>query len=183
MTFAPASVLTGDLTRLRPRAAEHTPLFVRWYSDPDVLHWLHLSEMPLPTMESESARFQAHDRDAFRRTWVIETLDGAPIGSVGLVSIDDVHFRAELAISIGEKEYWSGGYGTDAIRRVLRHAFEELELNRVYLITDLDNARAIRCYEKCGFTSEGVFRGHRLRYGEPLDMVMMGVLKGDSGWR
>jgi hypothetical protein len=63
MIFAPASVLRGDLTRLRPRAAEHTPLFVRWYSDPDVLHWLHLSEMPLPTIESESVRFQAHDRD------------------------------------------------------------------------------------------------------------------------
>ena len=50
-------------------------------------------------------------------------------------------------------------------------------LRRVQLITDEDNARGIRCYEKCGFVREGLLRAHRLRYGKPLNMVIMGVLK------
>jgi RimJ/RimL family protein N-acetyltransferase len=49
-------------------------------------------------------------------------------------------------------------------------------LRRVTLITDADNERGIRCYEKCGFVKEGVLRGHRLRHGEPLDMLAMAVL-------
>lgn len=84
-----------------------------------------------------------------------------------------------MYISIGEKECWSAGYGTDTVRTVLRYAFNELGLRRVHLITDADNARGIRCYEKCGFVREGVLRAHRLRYGQPLDMVEMAVLRED----
>jgi RimJ/RimL family protein N-acetyltransferase len=88
-----------------------------------------------------------------------------------------VRLRAELAISIGETDCWSRGYGTDAIRAVLRHAFETMGLRRIDLHTDADNARGIRCYEKCGFVREGVMRERRLRYGKPLDMVVMGALR------
>jgi RimJ/RimL family protein N-acetyltransferase len=183
VNFAPAIDLIGSAVRLRPVNRDDLQLFVRWYSDPDVLRWLHLSEMPLPTLDSESQRLEAHLRDSHRRSWIIEDLTGRAIGNVGLAGIDDVHLRAELFISIGEKDHWSGGYGTDAVRLVLRFAFEELALKRVWLIADADNPRAIRCYEKCGFQHEGVLRGHRLRYGKPLDMVMMAVLEDDPAWR
>lgn len=182
VTFAPAAVLTGERIRLRPEAEADIPNLVRWFGDPEVTHWLHLSEMPRATIESETERFERHQRDPERRDWIIETLDGVPIGGVSLVGIDPVHLRAELGISIGDSSFWSGGYGTEAIRLTLGYGFEELGLNRVHLIADADNPRAIRCYEKCGFAHEGVLRGHRLRYGKPLDMVMMAVLK-DGSWR
>jgi len=182
VTFPPISTLDGPLVSLRPATPADVEYLVRWFNDPDVLHWLHLSEMPRPTLESESARLESHLRDPYRRSWMIDNHQGQPIGNVGLAAIDDVHFRAELYISVGERAYWSGGYGTDAIRLVLRCAFEELGLNRVFLIADADNPRAIRCYQKCGFVQEGVLRGHRLRFGEPIDMVMMSVLKGDLGY-
>ena len=44
-------------------------------------------------------------------------------------------------------------------------------------LADADNARGIRCYERCGFRHEGLLRAHRLRYGKPLDMVTMGILR------
>jgi RimJ/RimL family protein N-acetyltransferase len=175
VTVADAA-LEGSLVRLRLRTEEDIPLFVRWYSDPEVLHWLHLSEGPEQTTEVERQRFEATERDPTRLTWIIETRDGAPIGSVGLLAIEETHKRAELGISIGEKSYWGRGYGTDAIRVALRFAFQNLGLRRVTLITDADNERGIRCYEKCGFVKEGVLRGHRLRHGEPLDMLAMAVL-------
>ncbi len=43
-------------------------------------------------------------------------------------------------------------------------------------MADEDNAPVIRCLEKCGFVREGLLRRHRLRYGEPVDMVVMGLL-------
>ena len=132
------------------------------------------------TLESERERFEKASDDPALVVWVIETLDGRPIGNVGLQGIDRHHGRAELGISIGEKECWGHGCGTDAVRQVLRYAFQELGLRRVDLITDEDNQRGIRCYEKCGFVREGLLRDHRLRHGQPLNMFVMGVLR--EGW-
>jgi RimJ/RimL family protein N-acetyltransferase len=111
--------------------------------------------------------------------WVIESPDGQPAGTLRLLEIDHHHGRAELAISIGETSQWDRGIGTDAIRQALRHAFEAMGLRRIGLITDADNLRGVRCYEKAGFVREGLLRAHRLRYGQPIDMLTMAVLKED----
>jgi diamine N-acetyltransferase len=171
--------LRGDAIRLRAVGETDLPLLVRWLNDPDVRHWLHQSDRPDATVDSVRARFGLVHDGFPNLVWVIETLEGRAVGRVGLIEVDPYHRRAELGISIGEKDCWSRGYGTDAIRAVLRHAFEELGLRRVGLITDADNARGIRCYEKCGFVPEGFLREHRLRYGEPLDMIAMGALRDE----
>jgi len=171
--------LEGELVLLRPRVDDDLALFARWHGNPDVRHWLHMSEMPTQTLELERQRWQIARNDPTRVSFVIETLDGVPIGNIVLISVDAMHRRAELGIAIGEKGDWGRGYGTDAIRVILRFAFEVLNLRRVELITDIDNERGIRAYEKCGFVREGVLRAKRMRYGEPLDMLMMSVLRED----
>ena len=171
--------LRGDNVRLRAVEEGDLPLLVRWINDPDVRHWLHHSDRPDATVESVRGRFGLTVERFPNLVWMIETIEERPVGHVGLLQVDPHHKRAELAISIGEKECWSRGYGTDAIRTVLRHGFEDLGLRRVDLHTDADNARGIRCYEKCGFVREGVMRKRRLRYGKPLDMVLMAVLRDE----
>ena len=179
MTGAGDGRLEGELVVLRPRVEDDLPLFARWHGDPDVRHWLHMSEMPDQSLEVERQRWSVVRNDPTRVSFVIETLDGVPIGNIGLIGIDVAHRRAELGIAIGEKDHWGRGYGTDAMRVILRFAFDTLNLRRLELITDIDNERGIRAYEKCGFVREGVLRAKRLRYGEPLDMLMMSVLRED----
>jgi RimJ/RimL family protein N-acetyltransferase len=171
--------LSGQDVRLRVVEERDLSLLVRWMNDPEVRHWLHHSDRPDATVESGRGRFGLTEEAFPNLVWMIETREGRPVGHVALLRVDPHHKRAELAISIGEKECWSRGYGTDAIRTVLRHGFEDLGLRRVDLHTDADNARGIRCYEKCGFVREGVMRERRLRYGEPLDMVLMAVLRDE----
>ena len=170
------AVLEAATVRLRPLTDRDPPLLARWSNDPDVRHWLHRSESPQATLELAQALVEAMRRDPGTLAWCIEAA-GRPIGDIRLLEIDTANRRAELGIAIGEKDCWGRGYGTDAIRRLLRHAFNELRLRRIWLITDADNARGIRCYEKCGFVREALLRGHRLRYGRPLDMIAMGVLR------
>jgi len=167
------AVLEAATVRLRPVEEGDLPLLVRWANDAGVRHWLHRSERPPATLESERERL----RDRTWAEWCIETSDVRPIGVVRLRGVEADQGRAELAIVIGEKDRWGRGYGTGAIRLVLRHAFAELGLRRVWLITDADNLRGQRCFQKCGFVPEALLRGHRLRYGQPLDMVAMGVLR------
>jgi RimJ/RimL family protein N-acetyltransferase len=174
-------ILKGEKTVLRPLTEADVPLQARWFFDPDVLHWLQLSEDPasLRTQEAVRARFERMQADPRTKVWRIDTYDGRPIGEIELVNIHPVHKRAEIHLLIGEKEFWSHGYGSDAIRTLLGYAFGELGMRRIYLIPDRDNLRAIRSYEKCGFMQEGVLRAQRLRYGEPVDMVLMAILRED----
>ena len=173
-------VLASERLRLRPMQDDDVSLTFGWFNDREVLHWLHLSEDPpelMGSLEAHRERWERMRDDATQITWCIETTEGRPIGDIGLLAIHPTHHRAELGITIGVKEYWSRGYGSEAIQTLLRHAFDEMGLRRVQLITDEDNARGIRCYEKCGFVREGLLRAHRLRYDEPLNMVVMGVLR------
>ena len=176
-------VLEGERVRLRPTTDGDVPLLMRWLNDDEVRHWTHLSEDPREalTLEGHRERWERNRDDPSHISWCIETKEGRPIGELGLLRIETPHGRAELGISIGEKECWGRGYGTDAIQCVLRYAFGEMGLRRVSLITDEDNRRGIRCYEKCGFVREGLLRAHRLRDGRPLNMVLMAVLREEWG--
>jgi ribosomal-protein-alanine N-acetyltransferase len=173
-------VVEGERVRLRPLEERDVPLLARWYGDPEVRHWTHLSEDPpsAQTLEAHRERYQRMRSDPRQLRWCIETTDGHAIGDLGLVDIHP-HGRTELAITIGEKAYWGRGYGTDAIAAAVGYAFNHLNCRRVYLITDEDNLRAHRCFEKCGFVREGLLRGHRLRYGLPLNMLIMGILRSE----
>jgi RimJ/RimL family protein N-acetyltransferase len=182
--------LEGEKVRLAPERLEHAELYTRWNADPEVRHWLHRSEDPpeLLTRDALAGKMREVWADPSEIRFVIEA-DGRPIGGIGLLGIHRAG-RAELSILIGERAYWSRGYGADAIRALCRFGFGELDLRRIALIADADNARGIACYLRCGFRHEGVLRAHRLRYGKPLDMVAMAVLReefaalsGDDGRR
>jgi RimJ/RimL family protein N-acetyltransferase len=153
------------------------PLFLRWFNDPDVRYWLSMSDASELTLESEREWYEEMRSDPARVVWCIETLEGGPIGNLGLHAIDEAQGRATLGVSIGEKEQWGRGYGTEAIRQALRYGFEEMGLRRIDLQVDEDNRRGLRCYEKCGFVREGLLRAHRIRKGRPVNAVVMAILR------
>ncbi len=162
---------------LRPLVEDDVPLLARWFFDPDVVRWLQISEDPphLRTMEAMCERFEIMRDDPFTVVWRID-VEGRPIGQIELVNIHELQRRAEMHLCIGEKNLWGRGHGTRAVHLALCHAFEDLRLRRVFAMADVDNARVIRLFEKCGFAREGLLREHRLRHGHPVDMVVMGVL-------
>jgi len=167
-------ILEGEKVRLRPVREDDLPHFQRWLNDPDVLQWLTLPKGP--TMEEEREWWEAEQHNPDDILWAIETLDGRLLGDLALRP-NPVSRWADLGIAIGEKALWSRGYGTDAIRTVLRHAFTEMVLNRVSLTTDEHNSRALRCYQKCGFVREGLLRQQRLVGGQFRNAVLLGVLR------
>lgn len=173
-------MLEGEKVRLRPIEREDLPRFVRWFADPEVRRHLLVY---LPFSLTQEERWYEELQERLRRSesvvLALETLDGLHIGNIGLHEIDWKNRHAELGIVIGEKAYWGQGYGTDAIRTLLRLAFEEMNLHRVYLVVDEDNLRAIRCYEKCGFREEGRLREAVFREGQYHDQLVMSVLQAE----
>lgn len=86
---------------------------------------------------------------------------------------------AFVGIGIYAREDWGKGYGTEAMRLMLRYAFIELNLRRVTLTVFEYNPRAIHSYEKAGFHHEGRLRGALLKDGKRWDMLYMGILFDD----
>ncbi len=109
--------------------------------------------------------------------FAIETKDGVHIGTVNFHQTLPEDRRASLGIMIGEKEYWSKGYGTDAMRTLLRFGFEEMNLHRIELTVHAGNERALACYRKCGFVEEVRLRQHRYAQGAYHDTLWMGILR------
>ncbi|MFZ5918190.1 MAG: GNAT family N-acetyltransferase [Chloroflexota bacterium] len=167
-------MIYGEKTRLRHIEREDIPTFVRWFNDPEVREYLAIFR-PMSRAEEEKW-FERHLGDADSEIFAIETQEGVHIGNIGL---HDTHWQyrlVEMGIVIGEKEYWGKGYGSDAIRTLLRFVFGEMNLHRVALRVRADNARAIRAYEKCGFQHEGIKREAIFANGRYYDELHLGIL-------
>ncbi len=139
-------MLTGKLVRLRPLEMTDLDRCYTWINDREVTHFLE-SRYPISRVEEEEWL-----AGAVRRTrppeiaLAIETLaESRHIGTIGLHRVHAEDRKAGFGIMIGDKDFWSRGYGTDAIVTLLRFAFDEMNLNRVYLHVHADNARAIAC--------------------------------------
>ncbi|MBN1953433.1 MAG: GNAT family N-acetyltransferase [Anaerolineae bacterium] len=173
-------MIAGTKTRLRPIERDDLPRYVRWFGDPEVRR--HLSVYLPFSLAQEEKWFEglagrlASGADVLL---AIETSDGVHIGNIGLHNIDWKNRHAELGIVIGEQEYWGQGYGTDAIQTLLKVAFDEMNLQRVFLHVDADNQRGIRCYEKCGLQKEGTLRDTVFREGVYHDQLVMGILRNE----
>jgi RimJ/RimL family protein N-acetyltransferase len=71
------------------------------------------------------------------------------------------------------------GYGTEAMRLIMKFVFEDLNLNRLGLWVFDFNKRAIKSYKKCGMKVEGIMREGVFRDGKYHDVYFMGILKSE----
>ncbi len=111
-------------------------------------------EEPYETFMELSALYDEHIHDQTERRFVVEC-DDEKAGLVELVEIDLIHRRAEFQIIISP-EYQGRGLAARAMRPALDYGFGVLNLHKIYLIVDNDNAKAISVYKKFGFRVEGV---------------------------
>ncbi len=106
---------------------------------------------------------------------------GRLIGTCAFSQLDGDNGTTLYHITIGEKDAWGLGYGTEATELMLEHAFTRLGLHRVSLSVFSFNERAIRSYRKAGFRVEGRAREAIWREGRYWDEIQMSILEHE--WR
>jgi RimJ/RimL family protein N-acetyltransferase len=166
--------------RVRLRAIERTdlPYFVSWLNDPEVRQFISIY-LPLSQVAEENWFEKVQKHPVEEQPLAIEVRSGDTWRLIGNLALFDINWRvrsAELGILIGDKTFWNQGYGSEALGVLLRHAFQTLNLNRVYLRVFADNQRAIRSYERTGFIHEGRQRSAEFRDGVYSDILMMSIL-------
>lgn len=170
-------MLEGQVVNLRALEVTDAERVYRWVNDRDVTRFTS-ARYPYSMADEEAwLRDMAMNSYGDGVRLAIETKAGEHIGTLELRETRSEDRKAELAVTIGEKGYWSRGYGTDAVLTALRFAFHEMNLNRVWLTTMEYNSRAIACYKKCGFSDEGRLRQETFKGGRYWDFTIMGVLR------
>jgi len=99
------------------------------------------------------------------------------IGNIALQCIDSINRNAELAIIVGDKEYWGKGVGKEAAALIVNHGFNQLNLYRIYCATSEDNIAMQKLAESLGFKKEGVVRECFYKNGGYVDSINYGLLK------
>ncbi len=172
--------LTGTKIVLRRHVPGNLRSFQRWYSDPEVVRLTRYQDGPMRPDEIERF-FAARALGTDSLAMAIHLRDGGQlIGTCALSQLDSDNGSALFHITIGEKDMWGRGYGTEATRLMIDHAFGGLGLHRIGLTVFSFNERAVRSYRSCGFVVEGRAREAIWRDGRWWDEVAMSIL--DSDW-
>lgn len=177
-------MILGERVRLRRIERSDLPRFIEWLNDPDVRESL-ANVYPFSLAQEELWFEGTLKLEPAAQPFAIEArgrsrkVEWTHIGGTGFHGVDWRNRSAEVGIFIGREGLWNSGYGTDALRALVRWGFLELNLNRIWLRVYEDNARAIRSYEKVGFRLEGRLRQDRFHAGRYFDTLIMGLLQGE----
>ncbi|MBI2913123.1 MAG: GNAT family N-acetyltransferase [Chloroflexi bacterium] len=145
-------VARGRRTVVRRKRLEDAADEYRWRSDPELAQYDASRPVQAPFEEYQrNWSFDYRFTDMAGRSFAIEDENGRHIGNVMYYNIDSDRGEAEIGISVGERECWSQGYGSDALAAMVRTLFGWGALRRLYLHTLDWNERAQRGFRKAGF--------------------------------
>ena len=162
---------------LRALGLEDLPRVLQWHNNPALYTTLG-GPFRYVSLEAEEQwlRRILDGRDQVNLA-ICTTAAGEHIGNIYLRDIDWISRHGELHAFIAAPDCRGKGYGTEAVRQLLKHAFCDLGLLRVFLHVLADNEAAIGVYSRCGFAVEGRLRQHAFKQGEFRDVLVMGICR------
>jgi RimJ/RimL family protein N-acetyltransferase len=169
--------IVGKQVYLRPLEVSDASTVAPWFNDPALTRFVkrHLP-MSVHAEEEFLRRMSTNETDVVLGI-VLKDADRL-IGTTGL----HPEYRcrtARFGIILGDTSCHDCGIGTDVTRLMVNHAFETLNLNRVWLHVYEYNPRGIHVYEKVGFRVEGRLRQETYRDGRYWDIIAMGLLRSE----
>lgn len=168
--------LVGEQVSLVVPSSADAELWAGWMNDLTValpLGYEAYYPITVDAMAGEIADIAEKRKHVFT---VVENETERRIGQCMLSAVDAVNRAGEVSVVIGEKDVWGRGYGTEALRLLLDHAFDLVNLHSVGLSVYAFNTRALRCYRRLGFHEIGRRRARRLIAGAYHDVVLMDLL-------
>jgi diamine N-acetyltransferase len=162
------------LRKLMPKDAEG---MLGWMKDPSVNRFFRFEAEMMTTERVLDFIQLSQDTEKDMHLAIVDD-DDAYMGTISLKNIDIIASNAEYAISTCARVHGTG-VAFEATKEILRIAFKDLNLHRVYLNVLEDNERANRFYQKLGFVFEGRFREHLMVHGELKSLNWYSILKSE----
>src|SRR5919106_5421429 len=175
-------VITTDRLVLRWVSENDIDSLYEVFSDPQVMRYW--STPPYSTRE-DAVKLQqeiaAGNESNTMLKWGLALRDSDRlIGTATLFNLNLDNGRAEIGYALG-RAHWGKGYMNEALRALVQHAFEVMDLRRLEADVDPRNAASIRTLERLGFQKEGFLRERWHVNGEIQDAFFYGLLRRE--WR
>ena len=139
-----------------------------------------LGRMPFPYRRQDAVDFigrvTANDGTDGNHVFAV-TIGGALVGACG-IHLRDEHGLFEIGYWLGEP-FWGKGYATEAAHRLVRFAFEEMDVERLLAGHFLDNPASGHVLEKAGFRRVEVIQRECLARGEKVPCAMMELTRAE----
>jgi RimJ/RimL family protein N-acetyltransferase len=185
--------LIGDRIYLRAVVEEDLPYYFPWLDSQETTRYMQRGIYPNNMDEMrEYFRSMQRSKDGMhlaivRKAEYVEGILKNPlreekhIGNITLLNIHQTFRSAEISIIIGDEQSRGNGYGTEAIKLLVDHAFTRMNLNRLQAGMVTKNVSSQGAFMNAGFKPDGILRQAYFCEGEYQDVQIMSMLKED--WR
>ncbi|MBR4462448.1 MAG: GNAT family N-acetyltransferase [Erysipelotrichaceae bacterium] len=167
--------ISGKKIILREQREDDAPYFTYWFNQPEVMFQCGFEK---ETDLQEVKKMINVDHKSEDCIWyTITDPEGSIIGETGLLRMFPAWHQTDLSIIIPDPGNQHKGYGTEAIRIMLKMAFEECEMHRVSIGVVARNTDALEFYKRIGFRQEGILEEAYYYNNEYSDFIMMRILE------
>ncbi len=179
--FNPFPVIETERLILRKPVPEDIPAWFKMRSNEENMRYI--GRPPAKDISEVASLFQLviADIEANKHIgWVVAEKSKASgfVGMIGFHRIKPEHHRAEVGYMI-EKEYQGKGYAAEAVRAIIKYAFNEMKIHSIEADIDKDNIASERLLQKLGFRKEGHFKESFYFEGTFIDSVTYSLLKSN----
>ncbi|MGH0425251.1 isochorismatase family protein [Bacillus pretiosus] len=158
-----------DNISIRYVIEEDAPIISKWLTDPEVLKYYEGRDNP-QSVEMVLNHF-IHNPNSHEKRCLI-AFDAVPIGYIQMYPIDSewkTLYGYEESQNvwgmdqfIGEPTYWGKGIGTKLVQAAITYIMENTGAEAIAMDPNVNNERAIKCYEKYGFKKVKILKEHEL---------------------
>jgi UDP-4-amino-4,6-dideoxy-N-acetyl-beta-L-altrosamine N-acetyltransferase len=169
-------ILGQGIFYLREIHADDREKIYRWRNMPDVAKYMYTDHQ---ITEAEHNRwFDAILKDQGRKYWII-VCEKEEVGLVNLYDIDPLNRRCFWAFYITSKNVRGKGVGSIVEYNILKYVFEELDYNKLCCEVLSSNPAVVDMHKNFGFQQEGLYRQHRIKNGQFVDVVALAMLRSE----
>ncbi|MEO8842370.1 MAG: GNAT family protein [Kofleriaceae bacterium] len=175
-------MLRGEHIQLRSIEREDLTRMRDWRNLPEFRrNFREFRELNLQNQEQWFTRISASANDFM---FVVERSDDhVPIGVAGLVYVHWVVRSADISLYIGDNAMYidgPGGHAEDAAKTLIRYAFDNLNLNKVWTELYAFDDHKVALFTRLGFARDAVLRDNAFEDGRYHDSYIYSLLRSDE---
>lgn len=155
---------------LRPVRDTDIEFVFQGLSHAEVIRYYGVSFISLEQTKIQMDWYATLEREKTGRWWAIcDHRDEHFYGAIGFNDIHPAHHRAEIGFWL-MPAYWGKGFVSEAASLIIKHAFEEISLHRLYAYVETDNTNSKKLLQKLQFVNEGTMKEYEMKNGKWIDM-------------